>query len=442
MSEKINISKFGDCFTEEILVKYVNNELSSEENSVIDKHLEHCEMCSDVVDGLLMMDSANDVFTEKIIIDKQIDALVASSTKKRIILNTTFRAIAAVALLFLISGTYFLTNYLTDKNQNIGIETADKDTSFDNQIKPVEKPHEHELAIIEEKLVSEEQQAEPFFFRPPVHDFDSDYKVLAEIDLEESSERTILDKTENSLDGVASESFTTASNNQESGTPGSGSNSGSVPAVSHSADNRKPDLSGSAAGDELLAKEATSTGGIFNFIDVPDKKLEEGQANKVSQKDRDKISDREITRNERNNSQAQLPASAEDVVVVETLSIIEADMAVLEQEADEIEVLSINMVEQRPVYPGGDAALLKFIAENTIYPEQAKQNKIQGKVYVKFVIDTVGHVTNVEIAKGVEPSLDQEAVRVIKLLPQWTPGKQRGKPVSVSYIIPINFYLD
>jgi TonB family protein len=442
MSKKINISEFGDCFSEEKLVKYVNNELSSEENSVIDKHLEHCEMCSDVVDGLLMMDSASDIFIEKKLLDEEIDKLIAGSTKKRIILNTKFRAIAAVALLLIISGTYFIANQLTEKNQNIGIETADKDNSFDNQIKPIEKPHEQELAGLEEKATSEEQQPEPFFFSSPVHEFDSDYKVLAELDVEEGGEKSITDKTENSLDEVDSDSFTTASYDKEFGAPGSGSNSGTVPSVVQSTDSRKPDLSGSAAGDELLTKEATSTGGTFNIFDVPDKKLEEGQANKVSQKDRDKISDRDLTRNERNSSQAQSPARTEDIVVVETLSIIDVDMSVLEEEADEIEVISFAIVEQKPIYPGGDSALLKFIAENTIYPEEAKQNKIQGKVYVKFVIDTEGAVTNVEVVKGVAPILDQEAVRVIKLLPRWTPAKQRGKPVAVSYLIPINFYLD
>ena len=442
MSKKINISEFGDCFTEEILVKYVNNELSSEENSVIDKHLEHCEMCSDVVDGLLMMDSADDVFTEKKLIDEEIDKIVTGSTKKRIILNTKFRAIAAVALLLIISGTYFIANQLAEKNQNIGIVTADKDNSFENQIKPVEKPDEQELAGLEEKVVLEGYQPEPFFFSSPVHDFDSDYKVLAELDVEQNSEKIITDQTKNTVDGLHSDSFTTVSGEKEFGAPGSGSNSGTVPAVSQSADNRKPDLYGSAAEDETITRDAKSTGGFFNIFDVPDKKLEEGQANKVSQKDRDKISDKEITRNERNNNQAQSPARTEDVVIVETLSIIEANMELIEEEVDEIEVVSFNMVEQKPIYPGGDIALLKFISDSTKYPEEAMQNAISGKVYVQFVIDAEGYVTNVQIAKGVAPILDQEAIRVIKLMPRWTPGKQRGKPVSVSFVVPINFYLD
>jgi protein TonB len=129
-------------------------------------------------------------------------------------------------------------------------------------------------------------------------------------------------------------------------------------------------------------------------------------------------------------------------VVVETLSISDTDMTVLEEEVDEIEVVSFNMVEQKPIYPGGDIALLKFISDSTKYPEEALQNAISGKVYVQFVIDAEGYVTNVQIAKGVAPILDQEAIRVIKLMPRWTPGEQRGKPVSVSFVVPINFYLD
>ncbi|MDD3739564.1 MAG: energy transducer TonB, partial [Lentimicrobiaceae bacterium] len=118
------------------------------------------------------------------------------------------------------------------------------------------------------------------------------------------------------------------------------------------------------------------------------------------------------------------------------------DFEVAEEDNSEPEPIAFVMVEQKPIYPGGDSALLKFIADNVTYPEEAKQNMISGKVYVQFVIDIDGKVTNVSIVRGIDPSLDQEAKRVIELLPQWTPGKQRGKPVPVSYLIPIFFQLN
>jgi periplasmic protein TonB len=110
-----------------------------------------------------------------------------------------------------------------------------------------------------------------------------------------------------------------------------------------------------------------------------------------------------------------------------------------EVEADEQEVFFI--VEDMPEFPGGELALRQFIANSIKYPVIAQENGIQGRVYVTFVVDADGSVSNPRIARGVDPSLDKEALRVVSLLPKWKPGKQRGKPVRVSYTVPINFQL-
>lgn len=100
-------------------------------------------------------------------------------------------------------------------------------------------------------------------------------------------------------------------------------------------------------------------------------------------------------------------------------------------------------VDQMPVFNGGDAALLKFIAENTTYPASAKEAGIQGRVIVGFVVGEDGTVNNVKVAKGVDPALDAEAVRVVKLLPTFEkPGMNKGKSVQVFYHVPITFRLN
>jgi TonB family protein len=99
------------------------------------------------------------------------------------------------------------------------------------------------------------------------------------------------------------------------------------------------------------------------------------------------------------------------------------------------------IVEDMPEFPGGEQALRKYIAGAVKYPEIAQKNGIQGKVYVTFVVAKDGSVTNAKIARGVDPALDQEALRVVNSLPKWKPGKQRGKEVNVSYTVPINFVL-
>lgn len=91
--------------------------------------------------------------------------------------------------------------------------------------------------------------------------------------------------------------------------------------------------------------------------------------------------------------------------------------------------------------PGGDAELLKFIAKSIKYPVIAQENGIQGRVICAFVVNRDGSVVDAEVLRGVDPSLDKEALRVIGTMPKWTPGKQRGKPVRVKYTVPITFRL-
>ena len=101
-----------------------------------------------------------------------------------------------------------------------------------------------------------------------------------------------------------------------------------------------------------------------------------------------------------------------------------------------------TVVEKMPQFPGGDQALFKYLGTNIRYPVEAQKAGVQGRVICQYVVDENGTITDVSVVRGVDPSLDQEAVRVIKAMPNWTPGEQRGKKVSVKYTLPINFKLD
>jgi TonB family protein len=100
------------------------------------------------------------------------------------------------------------------------------------------------------------------------------------------------------------------------------------------------------------------------------------------------------------------------------------------------------IVEEMPQFPGGELGLRKFIAMNVKYPQEARENNVQGKVFVRFIITKTGDVDSVTVVRSVDPVLDNEAARVIKALPKWTPGKQKEIPVNVYYTLPINFKLD
>jgi len=127
---------------------------------------------------------------------------------------------------------------------------------------------------------------------------------------------------------------------------------------------------------------------------------------------------------------------ADDETIIDVAPVVVAEK---EEEEDAAEVFFI--VEEMPEFPGGELALRKWIANEIKYPVIAQENGIQGKVYVTFVVGKDGSINNATVARGVDPSLDKEALRVVNALPKWKPGKQRGKPVNVSYTVPINFVL-
>ena len=100
-----------------------------------------------------------------------------------------------------------------------------------------------------------------------------------------------------------------------------------------------------------------------------------------------------------------------------------------------------TLVEQMPQFPGGDAALMKYLSSHINYPPMAAENGVQGKVILQFVVEKDGRVGEVKIARSVDKDLDKEAIRVVKSLPKFTPGRQNGYPVRVWYTLPVNFKL-
>jgi protein TonB len=139
--------------------------------------------------------------------------------------------------------------------------------------------------------------------------------------------------------------------------------------------------------------------------------------------------------------QSKLMISDEQVTTTENKAVVE----VVEQKQEEVqekeEQQVFVVVEEMPEFPGGELALRTFIGKAIVYPTVAQENGIQGKVFVTFVVNKDGSVSNAKIARGVDASLDQEALRVVSTLPKWKPGKQRGVPVRVSYTVPISFKL-
>jgi protein TonB len=150
------------------------------------------------------------------------------------------------------------------------------------------------------------------------------------------------------------------------------------------------------------------------------------------------------------------PPPPPEIQVVENTEVIEEEDNIVQEEVDEktqvvappvqVEEESVKeeeifqIVEDMPEFPGGQEGLLKYLAGIT-YPPIARENDIEGTVYIRFVIDKAGQVTNVEVARGTDKILNEAALNHVKKMPAWKPGKQRGKPVKVQYVVPIRFRL-
>ncbi|UTW68146.1 energy transducer TonB [bacterium SCSIO 12643] len=150
------------------------------------------------------------------------------------------------------------------------------------------------------------------------------------------------------------------------------------------------------------------------------------------------------------------PPQTTIIEIVEDDEEIEEELEIEDTEADEDEVVEIveveeeeevaeeeifTIVETNPSFPGGEAKMYEFLGKNMKYPPIARDNNIQGRVYVSFVVEKNGAITDVRVLRGIGGGCDEEAIRVVKSMPKWSAGKQRGKPVRVRFNLPIVFKL-
>ena len=121
--------------------------------------------------------------------------------------------------------------------------------------------------------------------------------------------------------------------------------------------------------------------------------------------------------------------------------VVEEYVAPVIEEEEVVEQEIFQIVEEMPAFPGGEAKLMEYVLKNVKYPQIARESGIKGRVFVSFVVEPDGSVSNVKVLRGIGGGCDEEAMRVVKAMPKWKPGKQRGKAVRVSYMLPINFQL-
>lgn len=179
--------------------------------------------------------------------------------------------------------------------------------------------------------------------------------------------------------------------------------------------------------EEVLPEEVLNTVKVTEIAIVDD--------DQVSKEDEVKNQE-ELTQTETAFGASDFDKGTDDVTVVREVK----NEVVVEEKKPEPEKI-FTAVEESPKFPGGDAELYKWLSKNIRYPEMAAQNNIQGRVTVQFVVEKDGSVGEVKVIRGKDPDLDKEAVRVVKSLPKFIPGKMNGQSVRVWYTLPISFKL-
>ena len=145
-----------------------------------------------------------------------------------------------------------------------------------------------------------------------------------------------------------------------------------------------------------------------------------------------------------NEAEIKLELEIEDMEIDDDTHVESSPLAdPIEMDEEEIEEEEIfTIVEKMPQFPGGLEALFQYLGTNIEYPAMAKDSRIEGKVYITFIVNSKGDIDDVRVLRGIGGGCDEEAVRVIKAMPNWEPGRQRGKAVKVQYNIPVNFILN
>jgi periplasmic protein TonB len=161
-------------------------------------------------------------------------------------------------------------------------------------------------------------------------------------------------------------------------------------------------------------------------------------------KDDAEVKDEEIMKTQDEVTDSKLSVSTSDVKG-NSEAADAVDLADLQQQQTEVVEEAVeapfSIVEQMPEFPGGDAARVKYLSQNIKYPVIARESGITGTVYMTFVVSKTGKISNVKVLRGIGGGCDEEAIRVIQAMPDWIPGRQNGKPVSVQYNLPIKFTL-
>ncbi len=434
------------CLTHETVEHYLHNTLSEEEKRMVEQHINECPLCSDAVEGLNMVNASK---RESVIqdINQRISQQAGGMRTGRPGFskqNNAFRYVAAVAaLLILVGSVYWYQKSIGDNTQFIAA-TEQKE----NKEEIIEKQERQGEEIEKEKTTISsspaQEKSKPKVQRVPVPsepEIQEQPKRIKKLEVQENANQTSASSqqigTKDVMDG-------------EKETIGDAVNKQNVPETESAEDEvslNKKKVQESPQPEDIVTigyanttKRAKTSENRDSETTVNTKR--KAQAPPQPEEVEISTAEDDVSGSESVKSE---PALDEDTdVVSEPSSKLGStdDYIMLEEESVEDKVFII--VEEMPEFKekNGMEVFRQYIVEHIEYPKEAQDKKIEGKVYVQFIVNKNGKVVDVEVVRGVHPLLDKEAVRVIQSSPEWEPGKQRGERVNVKFTFPIVFSLE
>jgi len=420
----------SDCLSSAVIQQYVLGDLSDAERRGVEKHLVDCELCSDAIEGFSVMDDKTVIVERTQAINKKIQQ---SSRRKMFVLwkNDAYSYAAAAAILIMICSSVFV---LVKNNPE-----ADKLISEDLSPPLVEAPKQDKDAAIE---IDELEESES----PPVpepeateEDIPLEKVAAAKFAQPVASTSTMSEVADGKKAEVAAGLI------RESATAGYAANI--------SVNDLKQDFTttdaqsgeGRSYGEILIDESSIVTDEDDNLEELAEARDEvmfksvtvASQAVATEESKSKSVKNRKLEdRNDRGGKIVLAGALGTDM---DTIVISQSDMAAPMGDSEN-EVFSI--VEEMPQFQGGEDDLLKYLADNVHYPKQAKDAGIEGTVYVTFTVMPDSTLANIKVLQSVGGGCDEEAVRAIEEMPNWNPGRQKGKKVPVEYNLPVRFKLN
>jgi TonB family protein len=436
-SKNIKIFDETGCLSEEALTEYAHGKLDIHLRKQVEIHVNDCDFCRDALEGISLMKSKD---TSRAAIAQLNEKIAGYGKPERAggrVIQMNFLRLAAAVLIFFVlgGGVLYLAFNPPFKNQTAQ-KTADEKVLAENKMK-----EEVETSVIDDSITAgyvTVVQPDDITSEKPLMKDEANKQPLEPSAETKSAEGLFLAKP--ITEDVKDANFSTIT--------ATGGASNAAPSY-YNPQYGNPSTPAASADMDLNIEEQNK--GVSASYNAQTKSLSEVEVTSArsESKANDKKAKKESAKNEKAATVMQSEADAGSFVddalkVAEDKEEVEQARKKVEDEAgsQNTDTKVYAFVEEMPQYPGGNEALKKYIRDNVNYPQSAKEQAISGTVYISYVVTETGKVTKVKVWKSVNKDLDNEAVRVVSSLKDFTPGKQAGKQVAVQMTVPVKFSLE